>query len=347
MTSTFPTGATSSQGILAIRRCFAGLLILGCSSGWVIAPTMAQDQRVSPPRSAPASQAAAVPGGAVGQQGVGQQGVRHRNSDPLHDGSAGPDQIDGFNQAVPRNMPMTPEMIERLREIYDRTQDAIHHRAPVSPIVDADLVSLEPGAQPPTLSVSPGVASVLAFFDASGQAWPISGYVVGNNENFQVLRLGEEQQNFITITPLVPGGWTNLVVSLEGQVTPVVMTLSVDRGRAHYRRDIQVMALGPNAAVSPATSTSGPRPGDSEMLTYLAATDFPKGARPVDVEGVNARAWLHGDHLYVRSRLALISPSWTDSMAGPGGVRVYRLQRTPVLLFSENGRITRARVSLP
>lgn len=338
-----------SGGASAVLRRTAAVVFLSA----LAAPAAAQSDAV--PASPPAVTRAASP---TNGQTVGQTGIRMdpgsgsvdgsgKAADPLTDGSAGKDRIDGFNQSVSKALPMTPEMIQRLRQIYDGTQDAIHFRAPVAPVVDADIVSLEPGEAPPTLSVTPGVASVLAFFDASGQAWPISGYVVGNDENFQVLRLGQEQQNFITITPLVPGGWTNLVVSLEGQETPVVMTLSVERDRVHYRRDIQVMALGPNAAVSPATNTSGPRPGDSGMLSYLAATDFPKDARSVDVEGVNARAWLEGDKLYVRSRLALISPVWSDSMAGPAGIRVYRLERTPVLLFSENGRIVKARVSLP
>jgi intracellular multiplication protein IcmK len=339
-----------SRGARAALRCTAAILLLS-----VIAAPAAAQSGLPPaaPQAVPQAdpQADLRAGGRMATGARVVEGVNQvqdpRDQDLLTDGSAGRDRVDGFNQSVSKALPMTPEMIQRLRQIYDGTQDAIHFRAPVAPVVDADIVSLEPGEAPPTLSVTPGVASVLAFFDASGQAWPISGYVVGNDENFQVLRLGEEQQNFITVTPLVPGGWTNLVVSLEGQETPVVMTISVERDRVHYRRDIQVMALGPNAAVSPATNTSGPRPGDSGMLSYLAATDFPKDARPVDVEGVNARAWLEGDRLYVRSRLALISPVWIDSMAGPAGIRVYRLKRTPVLLFSENGRIVKARVSLP
>jgi len=329
-------------------------LALAASVAWsalaIATPAIAQQAPSIPPPSAGTGAPAAGQvgkGPAVGPY-AGNDQTGNPQKDLLTDGRADSDRIDGFNEAVPAALPMTPEMIERFREIYNRTQDATLARPDIDAIVDADLVSLEPGAPPPTFTVSPGVASVLSFFDASGQPWPIAGYVVGNESGFQILRLSEDQSNFITITPRLPTGWTNLVVSLEGEATPVVLTVRIDRTKAHYRRDVQVMAMGPNARPSPAVpERSGPRPGDGSLLSFLAATEFPQGTRAIDVTGADARAWVFGDDLYIRSRLALISPSWTASMTGPDGVRIYRLARTPVALFSDRGRITRARIALP
>jgi intracellular multiplication protein IcmK len=83
------------------------------------------------------------------------------------------------------------------------------------------------------------------------------------------------------------------------------------------------------------------------MMSYLSAAEIPEGAVPVVIEGADARGWVHGEDLYLRTKVALISPAWTDSMTGPDGVRVYRLAKTPAVLLSDKGRILRARVALP
>ncbi|MEW5423989.1 DotH/IcmK family type IV secretion protein [Amorphus sp. 3PC139-8] len=258
-----------------------------------------------------------------------------------------PERADGFNEAVQQLFPMTPEMIRKLKEIYDESQEAIQERPLPNAVVDADLVSLEPGAPPPTLNVVPGIASVISVFDATGRQWPIRQYVVGNGRDFQVLQLGEKS-NSLTVTPLSRVGWTNLVVALEGEPTPISMTVSITRDRAHYRHDIQVMAMGPNAEPTPTSvASAGPRPGDSTLLAAVAGVDMPQGARAVDISGIQATGWLYDGDLFLRSRHALLSPRWTGSLSGPDGVRVYRLAPARVVLFSENGRPTRARVELP
>jgi len=253
----------------------------------------------------------------------------------------------GFNDAVETLFPMTPEMLRRFNEIYDQSQEAILSRPEPRAVVGSGLVSLEPGAPPPALKVVPGIASVLGFYDATGKPWPVTQYVVGDGGAFQIIQLGAGS-NSLTVTPLTRVGWTNLVVVLEDQATPVVLKVHVGADTAHYRHDIQVLAMGPNAEpVMAANEDLGPRAGDAVLLAALTGVDLPPDARPVGITGASASAWITGGDLYVRSRTPLISPSWTASMAGPDGVRVYRLSPSPVLLFSNDGQIVRATAELP
>lgn len=255
--------------------------------------------------------------------------------------------IEGFNGSIEEVFPMTPEMIRRYRQIFEESQRATLEKPEPEAITDAGFLSLEPGEAPATLKVAPGIASVLGFYDATGQPWPILQFVVGNGKDFQVIPLGEKSNN-LTLTPLAPLGWSNLVILLEGEPKPVVLRLEITSARAHYRHDIQVMRQGPNAAVNTAADRAPVREaGGTTLLAALAAVDLPTGAKPVAVRGVDARGWLVEDSLILRSRHPLLSPSWTASMSGPDGVRVYQIAPGSVALFSVDGRIIRAEIDLP
>lgn len=253
----------------------------------------------------------------------------------------------GFNDAIETLFPMTPEMLRQFNRIYDESQEAILSRPEPRAVIGSGLVSLEPGAPPPALNVVPGIASVIGFYDATGKPWPVTQYVVGNGAAFQIIQLGQGS-NSLTVTPLTRVGWTNIVVVLQDQPTPVVLRVHVGEDSAHYRHDIQVLAMGPFAEpVMAANVDLGPRAGNAILLAALTGVDMPPDARAVGIVGANASGWITGGDLYVRSRTALISPSWTESMAGPDGVRVYRLAPSEVLLFSNDGQIVRASVELP
>lgn len=260
-----------------------------------------------------------------------------------------PDRIEGFNQAVENAFPMTPEMILQYRRIFDEQQRAMLARPQPSAMVDAGFVALEPGETPGRLLLSPGIASVIGFYDATGQAWPIDQYVVGSGENFEVVALGEDS-NSLVMTPLSRIGWSNLVVRLRDEPKPVVLHVEISEQSAHFRHDVQIARHGPNAEISMASASSQmtvSEAGSRTLLSVLTRTDIPRGAVRVPVANVQAEAWLIGEHLYVRSRHALLSPSWTASLAGPDRIRVYELAPSAMLLFSVDGQVIRAVAELP
>jgi len=290
-----------------------------------------------------------VGGGSPGEGAAEDDAVSPGDGLPeITDGRAlSAEKIEGFNEAIEQNFPMTPEMIRRYRDIYENTERALSDRAEPEARVDAGFISLEPGETPSEISVAPGIASVLGFYDMTGQPWPIEQYVLGSGEDFQAVQLGQSSNN-IAITPLKRFGWSNLVVVLKDQPKPVVMRVGISTETAHYRHDVQVMAAGPNATRNTAASDRVlTEAGSGLLLAALSGVDLPSSARPVDIVGVDARAWVVGERLFVRSRHALLSPSWAASMSGPDGIRVYEIKPGPVALFSVDGTIVRADVVLP
>ena len=257
------------------------------------------------------------------------------------------ERLAGYHSALETVFPMTPEMIKAYQDALNNNQRAIFSNVYPNTVDDAAMVSLEPGENPIELNVAPGIASVVGFFDATGNPWPIQQYVLGDGESFQIAQLGE-RSSALAISPTSRGGWSNLVVVLEGEASPVVLKVVVDPTKAHFRRRIQVMKQGPNSHEIVGVDVNKlPVAGDRELLAVLTGAGLRRGSVRVPVTGVDALAWALDDQLYVRSRLPLLSPPWTDSLTGPGGIRAYRLRMSSSLLFSLDGRIVRARLDLP
>ena len=253
----------------------------------------------------------------------------------------------GFQSALESVFPMTPQMVRDYRNAFDANEDSTLSRPFPTPIDDAALVSLEPGEKPVELRVAPGLASVVGFHDAAGRPWPVRQYVLGNGTGFTVAQLGENS-SALAISPLARVGWTNLVIALAGEETPIVLKILTDSERAHFRRSIQIMKLGPDSeGVSDRPAGALPRPGDKQMIAALTGVGLPEAAVRVPVAGVDAQAWKVGQTILVRSQDTLLSPGWTASLAGPGGIRAYRLNAVSTLLFSVDGKIVRATVELP
>jgi intracellular multiplication protein IcmK len=259
------------------------------------------------------------------------------------------DKLDGFNEAIETAFPMTPEMIRRYRQILEENERAAKERAEPTEEISTTIVSLEPGEAAPVLQVSPSIASVIGFYDATGAAWPISQYVLGNSDQFQAVHLGENSNNLV-LTPQTRIGFTNLVVVLEGHDKPATFRVNISEDVADYRFDVQVMQMGPNAQANNASTgmrQTVSEAGSNLLLAAISGVDIPQSAKAVTVSGVAARGWVYDDALYLRSRHAMLSPSWTESMSGPDGIRVYKINPASVALFSVDGQIVRADIKLP
>ena len=51
-----------------------------------------------------------------------------------------------------------------------------------------------------------------------------------------------------------------------------------------------------------------------------------------------------GNHLYVRTRLTLISPAWIATMSSPDGMMAYEMPKTPLILGFEDGQSIQLKV---
>ena len=260
-----------------------------------------------------------------------------------------PAKLQAFREAIDEAFPMNPDMIERFREIEKLNEQAIQGFDEPKEKTSINLISLEPGEPAPRIRIAPMIASIIGFYDVTGAPWPITQYLLGDDSVFQASHIGEKSHN-IVMKASSRVGFTNLVVVLEGHDTPASIRINIDEEVADSRFDIQVMHPGPAAQINSATTglnQTVSEAGDSLLLAAMTGVDLPPDAKSIDIIGVDARAWLVGDDLYLRSSNALLTPDWTGAMTGPDGIRVYRIDPAHTALFSVDGQYVRADIKLP
>jgi intracellular multiplication protein IcmK len=129
----------------------------------------------------------------------------------------------------------------------------------------------------------------------------------------------------------------NIAVMLKGQDTPVMLTLMPGQTAVDYRVDLRVPGVGPNA--KPMAGGGLPAVSDPQLLTFLNGVPA-EGATALQVVGGPGQAWRYKKHMYLRTTLTLLSPSWTATMSSPDGTHVYELQKAPVVLVSQQGKMS-------
>lgn len=261
-----------------------------------------------------------------------------------------PEEITAYGAAIQSQFPMTPEMIRDYRRRVDESQKAA--ATPPSgqfpnPINDAKRLTLDSAQEPEVLLTGPDTVSVMAFYDRTGAAWPIASYVIGKPKSFQVYAM-QEGSNQLAVTPLVPHGFSNIVVSLVGESRPLVFDVRTNSLNTHYRRDFTVHGLGPNAASKPLqTRQSEPvaRASNDVMMAFATGADIPGNAVRLSTDNPGVRAWSYDGAIYLQSADAIISPPASRILTGPGQVKAYRIRPTSVALISSNGRVSKVRIS--
>ena len=266
-------------------------------------------------------------------------------------------------------IPITPEMIRDLARRYQensRTQEETLTSL-ASPTSRAVAVNFAPGAATSIIQTVKGYPTALSFFDSTGQPWPIawdtsSNAAGGTSGNCNTNAAGAsgpaveivgfhscvpvKGSNVLQITPLSLAPRGGMLVSLQGAPKPLAFLVVGGRDRYDADVSIRVADRGPNARVRIDTRPGAPVTGAPYLNAMLAGV-APADARPLSVEGVapdDIRAWRLGDDVYLRTRYTLMSPPWSASENGEGGVTIYALPATPFVLLSVNGRTISAQL---
>lgn len=241
-----------------------------------------------------------------------------------------------FGSMTQSVLPMTPEQIQRLRQLFNQTQQAAATTPgiPPRPTISSQYIKLEPGATPVVIRLSQGYVTTLAFLDATGQPWPIANYDVGNPQAFNIQWDKKSNLLMIQSTSLYSVG--NMAVQLQGLSTPVMLTLISGQKAVDYRIDLRLPQNGPNAQAL--LGRSLPSNANPTLLSILDGV-APKGCHLLEVSGGSAQAWSdEAGHLYLRTRLTLISPAWISTMSSPDGMKAYLMPKTPLILGFEEGK---------
>ena len=254
---------------------------------------------------------------------------------------------DAFDAALQGLLPLRPNEIRELLEQFDRTQESVE--IPVYPAPKAEVavetLSLEPGTKPTTIKVSHGYVTTLNILDSTGSPWPIEDITWAGN--FEIIESTGEGAHFLRISPQSEFAYGNMSIHLAALQTPIIISLETSRDLVHYRFDAIVPESGPFAK-TPIIESGGLSiaAGDVDMAGFLEGV-LPQGATRLSVSGVDGRtsAYSFNGLTYLRTPLTLLSPAWVSSASSADGMHVYAMANTPVLLLSEKGKMTRARLS--
>lgn len=270
------------------------------------------------------------------------------------------------------NIPLTPEIIRdigrRTGEVR-RTQEEVNTQQ-AAPQASRINVSFAPGQTTPIIRLVKGYPTAISFFDETGQPWPIewntNSNPAGGGGGSTCSQTpaggggpGVATVGFYVCTPTVgsnvlqvspaslePRG--GLIVNLKGAPKPISFLLVGGGGVYDADLTVHVAKRGPNAlgvaAAPTAPDTASP------FLTSMLQGAPPADAVPLNVAGVSPddlRAWKIGDRVVIRTSYQMVSPEWFASEAAEGGVTVYSLPSTPVVLLSKNGATVSASLSEP
>lgn len=247
-----------------------------------------------------------------------------------------------FNGVTRQLFPLTPERVIELRQMYDTAQFAEQSPSgtPPKPTATSQFVNLSPGSTPPVIRLAQGFVSSLVFLDSTGAPWPISAYDLGDPTSFNIQ--WDHSGNTLMIQAMKLYNYGNLAVKLKGLNTPVMLTLIPGQKAVDYRVDLRVQGYGPNSAALPLEE--GIPPNASDVLLHVLEGVPPQGSQHLTVTGGDARAWLFGDKIFVRTNLTILSPGWIASMTSADGMHAYEMQKSPVLLVSWHGKVMQLKV---
>lgn len=240
-----------------------------------------------------------------------------------------------FGNAVQAALPLSPQQIIRLRQLFNQSQVASTTAAstPPRPVIASRNINLSPGSTPMVIRLAQGYVSTLAFLDSTGQPWPIESYNIGDPQTFNMQ--WDKKGNLLMIQSTTLYNTGNLVVQLRELSTPVILTLISGQQAVDYRLDLRVQGMGPYA--KPILGRSLPAHVGFELLEILDGISLPNSVA-LSVTGGAAQAWLLGDRLFVRTRLSLLSPAWVATVSSSDGMRAYELPKTPLILGTANGQ---------
>lgn len=242
-----------------------------------------------------------------------------------------------FRQSLKQILPLSAAQIRALRRQTNITHQAMHATRPPRLQSSSQVLDLSPGAPLPTVWVAPNYVSSLVFVGSDGSPWPITSFTIGAPKWFTVTDPKVKPGSMLTVAPLADYVSSDLVVTLEGRATPVVLQLETSHKQAAVLTELRANRPGPGAASVVFSSSDHIAPVvDGTMLAFLEDAP-PKGAANLITKASGIEAWRYHHRLYVRTRYTAVWPAWMAHARGAGGVSIYRMPVVSSLLLSIGG----------
>ncbi len=252
----------------------------------------------------------------------------------------------GFRNGLPASgLALSPRQIEQYRLL--QLQSALASHAVTNPhVIHAPLlrVNLAPGQVSPPIDLALGFGSAVTFEDATGAPWPIESFVLGNNVAFNAVVPKSKDHNVLIVSSQKVGAGSDVVVTLKGLNSPVVLLLHTPQTDVDPRVLAQIDRRGPDAAQPvfvPGPSMKTASPGVLDALNGIS----PPHAHRIYGSGRGLEVWRAGNVMYVRSHAKLRLPTDITQQASVGGYTAWQLPYTPNITLSRGGHYHT--VSLP
>ena len=224
----------------------------------------------------------------------------------------------------------TPEQLDVLKKLYLEKQEAkaSPYDTPPNPVIRTIPLDLSPGVTPPVVRLSQGQSTSVVFSDNSGEPWYIESIVM-NRKNFSDGRKdGEEAKaaptNLMTVEPLSPKAYGNVVVKLKGLPTPIIFILTAGQKDVDMRIDAKVPGANPDANAYVQMSNM---PSVDASLTLFLDGVPPREAVRLSVIGFpGAEAWVYQKNMYLRINADAQYPAYLAGARSTSGVAVYRYE---------------------
>jgi len=257
---------------------------------------------------------------------------------------------------------LTPKQIEGVRESADAARRAAVSPYPQGMIAEprSRRIVFRPevpqaGRKPEVIEMWQGTLSTLVFTDMNGNPWNVKAVSLdcsifddgrscdGNDGGGK--GGASDPTNMVSLRAATPYSYGNIVVRLDGLATPVIFVLRTGKSKV-TDMELSVQVEGRNPSAPPQVVSMQGLPGFDERMGDFLSGLPPEGATRMKVAGASAEAWMFNGAMYVRTRVSLLSPAFTDRVGSAEGVVVYKYPRfVPALLATINGAPTTLIVS--
>lgn len=247
-----------------------------------------------------------------------------------------------------QSLVLTPEQIEEIKRTSAKARQTEPFNYPdkfiAKPVTRSFDIEPDSASQPRMIRLFSGTITSLVFSDLNGNPWFVSSVsfdctLFDDGKSCGKSPQGQQQPtNTVKLQPLRPYAYGNIVIELEGMPSPIIFMLSTGQSEENdIRIDARVAGRNPNAKPQAVSLDKMPE-HDSKMGDFLDGV-APQGAQKVKVSGGQAEGWVLGGALYLRTRLSVLSPAFSNHAGSADGMHVYKFFTVvPNLLASANGK---------
>lgn len=243
------------------------------------------------------------------------------------------------------DLQMTPKQYNTIKDMLLSQQRAAStpYTSTAIPVTRSLNVKFESGLTPPIIRLSSGMLTTIVFTDGAGNPWNIKSVALNRqvfSDGADVMKDANPEQNsadtatnptnsirnILSIEPLNPVAYGNVIVTLEGLDKPVILLLATGQQEVDMRVDARISGINPNRPmVKNGNSSVGSITTEMDDATLL----FVDGTPPENVERMKTsadsiQAWRFNDDLIVRTNRQIIYPAYKSSVTSSSGVSVYK-----------------------